>query len=807
MRCLKHSLTHIHTLLYSSSLFLLLLPLLVFNPTIAQDDDTTTETIFKTVPNPITITSYITGPNGCLQLPTCIIVNGSLVFPTNTNTQTGSGTATTTAIATFTGQPDTGFVLYGNGDLRDHYMQFDDTNGRLVFAITGAYRLVQLEVNDGGSGLLQNALNLTELVFLRYNETIKTAYPAENAEILDTIQEVRHADQNDLLTDDFMGTWAWNTTDNQLGLERSGARWVFYVGLGSQQLRVKRQIPADTESYDVYAIPQNMQIPSNSSFKRLSLAAGVASDFPSSIFTEQPTGVSTGSTAGTSLQTTGTNTGGTGTNGSGTQTGTGTGGNGSGTGSGTGGGTGTRTRTGTGSRTGTGDNGSTGTITGTGTRTGTRTGTATRTGTGTGATGTGGTGSGGTGTGTETGTGTGTDTGTGGTGTGTGNTNTATGTGGGTGTGTNTGGTPVTAQIYNIITSNNLQQYCTELLSYFSPTWPTALTTYSAYSTSTSFIPEFTSTETTYTKTEEYASSTISVRGSISTDPVEKRRRGPATKIYKTIKGRYQRPRNVPDTPAQLSGYPADSISAACADAVTSPTAYIYQYTTLSTLSEFTTTIDSTQVDTKSDIFTTTTGDTATTTIPSVGNFKIVHSNLQDKSGTYYGWYINYVAEGIPVKVNAAAASDQEGVTELFYGAYDKPVVTWLLTTGFKAWVYFASIGGTGGNAPTSDSVLNYRLYNYYTYQAGNRAPLLVDYNVTSYVATPAGDPVTGGRFYICDTGDAYAAQGFYDLYFGPSDLSSKSDYSTYSCQDTGMDVIQGENYIVRINPLVLWRD
>ncbi|KAK6518645.1 hypothetical protein TWF506_005779 [Arthrobotrys conoides] len=792
----------LHSFFFTISLLLFL-----FVEFSASQHETITETVFEIVQNPVTITSYLTGDGGCLILPTCLIINASAIFPSRTSTdgQSSTGTATTTAIATYTGQPDTGFVLYGDGDLRDHYMQFDDSDGRLEFALTGQYRFVQLEVNDGGTGLLQNGLNPAELVFLRYNESVRDIYPTEDAEVLDVVREVRHANENDLLASDYMGTWAWNDTDNQLGLIRDGDRWVFYVGIGSQ-LRL-RQIPADRGSYDVFAIPENMLVSSDSSFKRLSLGAGVASDFPSSIFTQSPTGAPTGSTADISSQTTGINTSGTGTNGSGSGTGTVTGG-----GTGTASGSGTSGRSGTGtitsdSRTATGSNGSintgTATRTGTGTQTGTGTGTRTGTGTGTGGTGT----ETGTGTGTEfTGTGTGTGGGTGtsgGTGTG-GVTSTGTGTGTGTGgsntgTGTGTGSTTaVTAIIYNIITSNNLEQYCTELLSYFSPTWPTTQTTYSAYSTSTSFVPQFTSTETTFTSTYEYPESTVSVYGSISTDPVIKRRtpraRGNRKRAFKTIKGKYQKPRTAIDVPLPLSGFPNDSISAACVHAVTSPTAYIYETTTYSTVPEFTTTIDSTKVNTKSDILTSAIEATTTVTVPAIGNFKLVHSNLNDRSGSFYGWYINYIEYGIPVKVNAAAADYHEGVTELFYAAYDYPWVTWLMLSGFKSCVYYASIGGTGGAAPTTDSVLNYRLYNSYTYQGGGRAPFLVDYNITSYVGTPAGGTVTGGRFFICETGDAYAAQGFFDLYFGPADFPTKPDYSTYQCQDTGMDAIQGEN-------------
>ncbi|KAF3284246.1 hypothetical protein TWF970_011468 [Orbilia oligospora] len=756
MRGLKF--TSITKLLFHSLLSTpFLIFFLLFDFSVAQYE-IITETVFEIVPNPLTITSYLTQEGGCLILPTCLIINGSAIFPSRATTG-GTNTASTTAIATYTGQPDVGFVLYGDGNLRDHYMQFDDTDGRIEFALTGAYRFVQLEVNDGGSGLLQNGLDLRELVFLRYNESVKDIYPTENADILGIVQEVRHADENELLASDFMGTWVWNTTDNQLGLERDGDRWVFYVGIGSQ-LRV-RQIPADRDSYDVFALPENISVPSDSDFKRLSLGAGIASDFPSSIFTQSPTTTFTDSTATGSSQTTGDNTGGTGTNRSGSRTGIGTG-------------TGTVrnpmitwSRFATGilpvfahdgsgirtdpivysnidSRTATGSNGSA------------NTGTATRTGTGT-------------------------------------RTGTATGTGTGTGTG---GATDGTAQIYNIITSNNLQQYCTELLSYFSPTWPTTLTTYSAYSTSTSFIPEFTSTETTYTKTEEYASRTSTAYGSITTDPAIKRRssRGNRKRVYKTIKGKFRGRRTVPDTPAQLSGYPPDSVSAACVEAVTSPTAYIYDYTTLSTLLQFTTTFDTTQTNTKSDILTTTTGPVSTTTVPAIGNFKLVHSDLTDKSGTYYGWFINYISQAIPVKVNAAAADNKEGVTQIFYDAYNKPIVTWLKPDLFRSWVFYAAIGGTGNAAPTGDTVLNYRLENQFIYQAAGLAPFLVDYNATSYVATPDAAVVTGGKFYICDTGDAYAALGFWDLYYGPADFPSKPDYNTYKCQDTGMDAIQGEN-------------
>ncbi|RVD85127.1 uncharacterized protein DFL_003458 [Arthrobotrys flagrans] len=295
------------------------------------------------------------------------------------------------------------------------------------------------------TGLLQNGLNLTELVFLRYNSTAKEAYPAESADIVDTVQEVRHAYENELLTSDI-------------------------------------------------------------------------------------------------------------------------------TGSGTGTGTNSFTNTGTG--------------------TGTRTKTATRT-----------------------------------------------------GTGTITTGTDETAQISNIITSNNLQQYCTKLLSYFSPTWPITIITHSVYSASTSFIPEFTSATTTYTKHLR-------------------------TRHKYRIRRRICNHHSHPQTQKReaYKSYQGDSISAACADAVTSPTLYIYDCTTISTYTPLTTTIDTTLTNTKSDIFTTTAGDLAIETVPATGN--------------YYGSYVNYISASIPIKVNAAAAENQEGMSQIMYGGFAQPEIIWYFATG-----------------------------------------------------------------------------------------------------------------------------
>ncbi|KAK6331439.1 hypothetical protein TWF730_004521 [Orbilia blumenaviensis] len=737
-------------------------------------DGTVTETVFETVPNPLTITSYYTASDGCLRLPTCIIVNGSAIFPsgTNSNGQSGSGTATsatTTTLTTFTGQPDVGFVLYGDGELNDHYVQFDDVTGRFVFAEVGTYRFVQLQVNDGGTGLLQNGLNLTELVFLRYNSTVRNAYPAESAEIVDIVQEVRHASQDELLATDIMGTWGWNATDGQLGLQRDGDRWVFYVGTGPS-LRA-RQIPNGQPSFDVFVLPQALSVPSDSAFQRLLLGAAVASDFPSSLFTESPTATQTGSATDTSGQLTRT---GTNSNGSGTGTRTGTRRTGSATRTGTSGRSNTRSNTGTITNI-----RSTGTFRSTGSsRTVTRSGT-TASGTGTGTS----TGTGNTGTITSTGTGTG------GTETGTGSTGTETGTGGtGTGTGGSSGGT---AEIYSLITQYNLQQYCTELLSFFSPTWPTTISTTSYYSTSTDLVTEFTETATTYTNTAEVATSTGYVAGTITTAPTLRRR----TKT-KTIRGSYKRRRVAPDTPAQLSGYPADSISAACVEAATSPTAYIYQFKTISTYSPLTTTTDLTQTNTVSDIFTTTTGDVAMQTIPAIGNFKLVHSDLSDTSGTYYGWYVHYIAVDIPVKVKQTADTMREALTQIFYDVNGYPILTWSVTGGTTSFVWFEKIGATGANVPTTDTVTNYRLANYDYYTGADRKMFAVTYNFTSYEAKPDGsvNPVTSGRFYMCDTETAYANLGFFDLYYGPSDFSSKSGYSAGNCKDTGMDALWGED-------------
>ncbi|KAK6515801.1 hypothetical protein TWF281_004391 [Arthrobotrys megalospora] len=775
--------------------------------------DTITETIYETVENPITITSYYTGYDGCVKLPTCFIVNGSAVFPsgTGTDTQSGSGTATSTARTTYTGQPNTGFVLYGEGQLQDHYIQFDDENGRLVFATVGAYRFVQLEVNDGGAGLLQNALDLSELVFVRYNQTIKQAYPEEGAEILDAVQEVRHANENDLLTDDFMGTWSWNSADNQLVLERDGDRWVFYVSTGS--LLRARQIPNGRASFDLFVLPQGLSVPSGSVFQRLFLAADMASDFPSSVFTQSPTGTQTGPTMNTSP--TGTNTGtgtGTGTNGSRGSTGTATGRTG----------TNTRTRTGSNSRsrtsrTSTNTNGqSTETHqltdpSGTGTRSGatgsgitaSKTGTNTqpRTGSSTGNGGSIGTGTGtGTRTGTETGTetGTGTDTGTGG-GTGTGGeTGTGgTGTGGtGTGTGTGTGGGTATTNAYEIITQYNLRGYCTELLSYFSPS---TLVSTATTRTDTSYIIQYTETSTTYTKTLELASSTAFAATSITTTPsIKKRTKRGKQRRQRTIRGAYRR-RTVPALPSELTGYPSDSIRAACSQAATSPTAYVYYYTTTTEDSTIDVTTDSTTTTVKSDITTTTTGDLEITTVPAVGNFKIIRPDLSDTSGAYYGWYIHYYGDSQPVRAGPEPAEYREAITGILWGVYqygDEAIMIRYLQypNEYPYQVWFEAVGRTGAQAPTTDRALNYRLFTYEWADASSRSPFFVTYNYTSYVAAPDEtlNPVASGSFYVCN-GD-YTSIGQYDLYFGPSDFPTKSGFASGNCTDTGMTVMQGED-------------
>ncbi|KAF3100323.1 hypothetical protein TWF102_005209 [Orbilia oligospora] len=328
---------------------------------LAQESSaTSTTTLFSTVGNTRTVTSYLGDCATWQGLPLCNQVTfGPMTSGANTGTATSSASLVS---STFAGQSGVPFVLSGQGDFVDSYFKFDDNTGAVVMAGLADQRFVALVLDQSGPGLLQNSQYLDELVFLRYNETIKTLLPDEDPVITNLVRKVQHDATTNVLRTDYETTFYWNSSTNQPGLVKNTVDWKFYIALPSSGRAKRRGMPLFNKrqetSYDIYMLPINVTIPPGSAFVPIDFAAEEAQGFPSSLFSSLPPFAT--STATTGIDTasdttaTGTNTsGGTGTNGgttatssTDTETSDSSGTSGSGTGTGTG--TGTRTNGGTG---------------------------------------------------------------------------------------------------------------------------------------------------------------------------------------------------------------------------------------------------------------------------------------------------------------------------------------------------------------------------------------------------------------------------------------------------------------------------
>ncbi|KAF3219311.1 hypothetical protein TWF106_007153 [Orbilia oligospora] len=503
---------------------------------LAQESSaTSTTTLFSTVGNTRTVTSYLGDCATWQGLPLCNQVTfGPMTPDGNTGTATSSASLVS---STFAGQSGVPFVLSGQGDFVDSYFKFDDNTGAVVMAGLADQRFVALVLDQSGPGLLQNSQYLDELVFLRYNETIKNLLPDEDPVITNLVRKVQHDATTNVLRTDYETTFYWNSSTNQPGLVKNTVDWKFYIALPSSGRAKRRGMPLFNKrqetSYDIYMLPINVTIPPGSAFVPIDFAAEEAQGFPSSLFSSLPPFAT--STATTGIDTasdttaTGTNTsGGTGTNGGTTATG--------------------GTDTGTGTATGTG-----GTRTGTGTDTGTETDTAT-----------------------ETGIGTSDSNDTSGSGT-----RTSTGTGTRTNGGTGTGGFIPTTDAYEIITKYTLQAYCTALLSYVSPTSTMFDTRTDSFTTT---IPRFSYTTTIYSGTTQEASYTSISYWDVNRGPIEKKRR--RTGDGYAIDNDPHRKRKVigalreREVPAQLGNYPTNAIVSACERAATSPTDFVFAQST-----------------------------------------------------------------------------------------------------------------------------------------------------------------------------------------------------------------------------------
>ncbi|KAF3284166.1 hypothetical protein TWF970_011385 [Orbilia oligospora] len=722
---------------------------------LAQESSaTSTTTLFSTVGNTRTVTSYLGDCATWQGLPLCNQVTfGPMTSGANTGTAASSASLVS---STFAGQSGVPFVLSGKGDFVDSYFKFDDNTGAVVMAGLAEQRFVALVLDQSGPGLLQNSQYLDELVFLRYNETIKNLLPDEDPVITNLVRKVQHDATANVLRTDYETTFYWNSSTNQPGLVKNTVDWKFYIALPSLGRAKRRGMPLFNKrqetSYDIYMLPINVTIPPGSAFVPIDFAAEEAQGFPSSLFSSLPPFAT--STATTGIDTasdttaTGTNTsGGTGTNGGTTATG--------------------GTDTGTGTATGTG-----------GTRTGTGTGT-------------------GTDTATETGTETSDSNGPSGSGTGTG-----TGTGAGTRTngGTGTGGFIPTTDAYEIITKYTLQAYCTALLSYFSQTTTEYDTRTDSFTTT---IPRFSYTTTIYTETTQYPSYTTVTYGDINRGPIGRRMMNRAGDGYavdaeenphrkrKVISA--LRAREVPD---QLLPYPTNAIVSACERAATSPTEFA--------LAVSTEVIDETETVTTNwaTSFTTyattayVTRDLQPVTISTIGHGSYTMARVDKSTNSYSGKYIESNS-GVGAYPYIKDTTDNTRWTPYYNYASGKNLAGMNIANGRRTvW-----LAGVRSKFPGSTDIADWKLVmqdgsNYSP--GGNEVAIVWSYNSERLLLTPDTDfipvPEANGAkvvmsFFVCKP----AGQTTDQLYLGPPDFLTFTGSTAAGCANTGQDSWQAK--------------
>ncbi|KAF3904563.1 hypothetical protein ABW21_db0202329 [Orbilia brochopaga] len=294
--------------------------------------ETTTTTLYETISNPETVTSFWGFCSAGWALPQCDqvvwspnvisasngtssfiqtasatdIITGTASSPVPGSVTSGSGTGslspssglepTTTDTGTATSSPsviptDAAFVLQGlNTSLyADLYVQFDDTNGRVILGDEGIARFVAFRLTSAGE--LVNAADATEFAYIRYDSSVATEYPQEETAITFNIRSVLHGNQADLVDSDFITVWSFDLTTGELGLVHDGRSYVLFLTPATTGRRRSVQSEAAGGelqerfiSYNVYMLPADVPVPSDSVFQKLLLQVDNVSLLPSSDF-------------------------------------------------------------------------------------------------------------------------------------------------------------------------------------------------------------------------------------------------------------------------------------------------------------------------------------------------------------------------------------------------------------------------------------------------------------------------------------------------------------------------------------------
>ncbi|KAK6355550.1 hypothetical protein TWF696_004649 [Orbilia brochopaga] len=654
---------------------------------VSAQSSLTTTTVFQTVENQQTVTSILGDCATWQGVPLCEYVRWSPVYSSYTpTTQTGSGSRsssedlrTSSPTPSSTTTPTGSFVVTGEGTLSRTYLQFDDTTGTAVLASLGEDRFVQLLLDNNGDGLLQNALDLAELAFLRYNASVRQLFPQEDPAILSVLRQVRHGHEDEVVRTDFTGTWFWNGTISQLQLTTGTQTWLFYISVANS--RKRSGLAKRATKYDIYMLPQSVDVPADSSLQQAVFVASDAQNFSSQLFSSSPPGptasTSTGQQTSTDISTSTTN----------------------------------RTSRSSSSSTHSSETDSSSSSTEDTSSTGSSD----------------------------------------------------------TSSPSSVSSPTPTPDAYDIITSFELQAFCTSLLSYYTPS---SVLTSTSTDLSTTYIAEFTSTAVIFSSTTTLTATTAFNPASITSAPQRR-----------SVLNHLER-----DTPSQLTAYPSASISSACARAATSPSSTDVSTSLIPVTSTTSITTSSTLVATTSINDVTTSTDSTNIyqfTFPAIGKFRIKHSDLTDTVGTFYNWYLRLSSSstaGEPIYLDASKPNG--GVYDVTYAAAYSNF--FLVAYPYPQWALFFN----ALQDPTQ--IGNIDAYKIVATSAGGstRVPFVIAYDTDTLVGTPYNAPYGADQFFVCR---AAIGSGPYTLYYGPSGNFSGFAGWTGACSTTDMDVLQGD--------------
>ncbi|KAK6358126.1 hypothetical protein TWF730_007481 [Orbilia blumenaviensis] len=325
---------------------------------------------------------------------------------------------------------------------------------------------------------------------------------------------------------------------------------------------------------------------------------------------------------------------------------------------------------------------------------------------------------------------------------------------------------------YDLITSLSLEGYCTSLLSYASPiTTTTSIST----SISTSYYALFTGPSTTSTSTKTVGDTTTTV---FVTNTMTARR------AQRDLDAGERSPED------ELTSYPSNSIISACSRAVVSPTGMT---TDVILSTDFSYVSEPTSSTIKSGVANDTTSSIVpifTETIAAIGAYKLVHSDLSDHSGTYYGQYLTGIYDNTPGYTKASLTRPELNWMLLYFETVGSYALVRRYSYGDQSIQAILTWAGEGDFESITDVALyEFPLDNFLS--QADRHAVYFHLNSTTLVLTPdnQNNPTSDPVFYIC-------SDSMLIFFVDETKITTLDGYDEFAanefCVNTGLTAVQG---------------